>query len=131
MKMTFHTRSPRLFPLEVAPEIVKSTGGDLPLTMQKAAGSFDYLFHFIQLSDKSRKRLKGIYQMNVDEQGGIAIEPLCEYDPVADSWTFRYAMGPAQEEYGRESDHLLLEEMRRQLKALEAGSPYPSEGSHG
>ena len=131
MKMTFHTRSPRLFPLEVATEIVKSTGGDLPLTMQKAAGSFDYLFHFIQLSDKSRKRLKGIYQMNVDEQGGIAIEPLCEYDPVADSWTFRYAMGPAQEEYGRESDHLLLEEMRRQLKALEAGSPYPSEGAHG
>ncbi|MCR4725455.1 MAG: CpaF/VirB11 family protein [Clostridia bacterium] len=131
MKMTFHTRSPRLFPLEVATEIVKSTGGDLPLTMQKAAGSFDYLFHFIQLSDKSRKRLKGIYQMNVDEQGSIAIEPLCEYDPVADSWTFRYAMGPAQEEYGRESDHVLLEEMRRQLKALEAGSPYPSEGAHG
>ncbi|MBQ2095127.1 MAG: Flp pilus assembly complex ATPase component TadA [Firmicutes bacterium] len=131
MKMTFHTRSPRLFPLEVATEIVKSTGGDLPLTMQKAAGSFDYIFHFIQLSDKSRKRLKGIYQMNVDGQGSIAIEPLCEYDPVEDSWTFRYAMGPAQEEYGRESDHVLLEEMRRQLKALEAGPPYPSEGAHG
>ena len=131
MKMTFHTRSPKLFPLEVATEIVKSTGGDLPLTMQKAAGSFDYIFHFIQLSDKSRKRLKGIYQMNVSEAGGIAIEPVCEYDPVTDSWTFRYAMGPAQEEYGRESDHMLLEEMKCQLKALEEGSPYPSEGSHG
>ena len=131
MKMTFHTRSPRLFPLEAATEIVKSTGGDLHLTMQKAAGSFDYIFHFIQLADKSRKRLKGIYQMNVDDQGGIAIEPVCEYDLVEDSWTFRYAMGPAQEEYGRESDHVLLEEMRRQLKALEEGSPYPSEGSHG
>lgn len=131
MKMTFHTRSPRLFPLEVATEIVKSTGGDLQLTMQKAAGSFDYIFHFIQLSDKRRKRLKGIYQMNVDEQGHIAIDPICEYDPVADSWTFRYALGPAQEEYGRESDHVLLEEMRRQLKALEAGSPYVSEGFHG
>ncbi len=131
MKMTFHTRSPRLFPLEAATEIVKSTGGDLHLTMQKAAGSFDYIFHFIQLADKSRKRLKGIYQMNVDDQGGIAIEPVCEYDPVEDSWMFRYAMGPAQEEYGKESDHVLLEEMRRQLKALEEGSPYPSEGSHG
>lgn len=131
MKMTFHTRSPRLFPLEVATEIVKSTGGDLQLTMQKAAGSFDYIFHFIQLSDKRRKRLKGIYQMNVDEQGHIAIDPICEYDPVADSWTFRYALGPVQEEYGRESDHALLEEMRRQLKALEAGSPYVSEGFHG
>ena len=101
------------------------------MTMQKAAGSFDYIFHFIQLSDKSRKRLKGIYQMNVDEQGEIAIEPICEYDPVTDSWSFTYRMGPSQEEYGRESDHVLLEELRGQLKALEAGSPYFSEGSHG
>ncbi len=131
MKMTFHTRSPRLFPLEVATEIVKSTGGDLQLTMQKAAGSFDYIFHFIQLSDKSRKRLKGIYQMNVDEQGAIAIEPICEYDPVEDSWRFTYRMGPAQEEYGRESDHMLLEQMKCQLKGLEEGSPYRSEGFHG
>ena len=131
MKMTFHTRSPRLFALEAATEIVKSTGGDLQLTMQKAAGSFDYLFHFIQLSDKRRKRLKGIYQMNVDEQGAISIEPICEYDPVGDSWTFSYRLGPAQAEYGRESDHRLLEEMCRQLKELEAGSPYRSEGAHG
>ena len=131
MKMTFHTRSPRLFPLEVATEIVKSTGGDLQLTMQKTAGSFDYLLHFIQLSDKRRKRLKGIYQMNVDEKGSIAIEPICEYDPVEDSWHFQYRLGPSQEEYGRESDHVLLEELRSQLKALEAGSPYYSEGSHG
>ncbi|MBR5640566.1 MAG: ATPase [Firmicutes bacterium] len=131
MKMTFHTRSPRLFPLEAATEIVKSTGGDLQLTMQKAAGSFDYIFHFIQLSDKRRKRLKSINQMNVDEQGHISIEPICEYDPLTDSWSFTYRMGPSQEEYGRESDHVLLEEMRVQLKELEAGSPYRSEGSHG
>ncbi len=131
MKMTFHTRSPRLFPLEAATEIVKSTGGDLNLTMQKVAGSFDYIFHFIQLSDKSRKRLKGIYQMNVDEAGEIRVEPVCEYDPKTDSWTFRYALGPAQEEYGLESDWQLLELMKQQLKALADGSPYASEASHG
>ena len=132
MKMTFHTRSPQLFPLEVAMEVQKSTAGcDLQTTMKKAAGSFDYLFHFIQLSDKSRKRLKGIYQMNVDVQGNIEIEPICEYDPVEDSWSFTCRMGPSQEEYARESDHLLLQEMKDLLKALEEGSPYPSEGSHG
>ena len=131
MKMTFHTRSPRLFALEAATEIVKSTGGDLRLTMQKMAGSFDYIFHFIQLSDKRRKRLKGIYQMNVDEQGEIAVEPICEYDPVLDCWSFFSLMGASQEEYARESDHMLLEKMREQLKALEEGSPYHSEGSHG
>ena len=75
--------------------------------------------------------MKGIYQMNVDEAGTIAIEPICEYDPVEDSWTFTYRLGPAQEEYGRESDYMLLEKMRGQLKALEEGSPYRSEGSHG
>lgn len=130
MKMTFHTRSPRLFPLEAATEIVKSTGGDLGLTMQKVAGSFDYIFHFIQLADKRRKRLKGIYEMNVDEAGSISVEPICEYDPIEDSWSFRCSVGPSQEEYGRESDYAMLRTMKEQLEALSRGGPYPSETSH-
>lgn len=127
MKMTFHTRSPKLFPIEAATEIVKSTGGDINLTMCKVAGSFDYLFHFIQLPDKSQKRLKGIFQMNLFEGGEISIEPICSYDPVEDSWSFRYALGEAQEEYGRESEAGLLEAMKSELRALAEGSPYRSE----
>ena len=97
------------------------------LTMCKVAGSFDYLFHFIQLPDKSRKRLKGIFQMNLCEGGEISIEPICSYDPVEDSWSFRYALGEAQEEYGRESGAGLLEAMKSELRALAEGSPYRSE----
>ena len=127
MKMTFHTRSPKLFPLEAATEIVKSTGGDINLTMCKVAGRFDYLFHFIQLPDKSQKRLKGIFQMNLFEGGEISIEPICSYDPVEDSWSFRYLLGEAQEEYGRESGMELLEAMKSELRSLAEGSPYRSE----
>lgn len=126
MKMTFHTRNPKRFPLEVATEIVKSTGGDLHLTMMKVAESFDYLLHFVQLADKSCKRLKGIYQMNLLEDGSCCVEPICEYDPVEDSWSFKALTGPAQEEYGRESDYMEFENMKSILKELEKGSPYYS-----
>ncbi len=127
MKMTFHTRSPKFFPLEAATEIVKSTGGDMHLTMCKVAGSFDYLFHFIQLPDKSQKRLKGIFQMNLCDDGEIKIEPICNYNPLEDSWSFSYAIGESQEEYARESGVELLEAMKAELRSLAEGSPHRSE----
>lgn len=127
MKMTFHTRNPKQFPLEVATEIVKSTGGDLQLTMMKVAESFDYLFHFIQLADKSRKRLKGIYQMYLTEKGEICIDPICSYNPVEDNWTFNYIIGPALYEYGRESDYEEFENMQLILRALAEAGPFRSE----
>ena len=126
MKITFHSRLPGQFPLEAATEIVKSTGGDLKLTMQKVALSFDYLFHFIQLPDKSRKRLKGIYQVCVDESGEIAIDPVCTYDPLADGWTFENRLGPSQEEYGKESSYETLKDFQAQLGLLSERGVIPS-----
>ena len=118
MKITFHSRLPAQFPLEAATEIVKSTGGDLQLTMQKVALSFDYLFHFIQLPDKSRKRLKGISQVCVSEKGEIQIDPICTYNTETDSWKFTYSIGEAQKEYGIESDINSFMNIKEQLKQL-------------
>ena len=126
MKITFHSRLPTQFPLEAATEIVKATGGDLKLTMQKVALSFDYLFHFIQLPDKSRKRLKGIYQVCVSNDGSIAIDPVCTYDPLSDGWTFTELLGTPQEEYGKESDCDALADMREQLRLLSGKGVIPS-----
>ena len=123
MKMTFHSRDPRRFPLETATEIVKTTGGDLPLTMQMVASAFDYLFHFVQLSDKSKKRLKGIYQMCCDEMGTFHVEQICAYDFASESWTFKNEIGNDKKAYGLESDPELFCRFENELRMLaEAGS---------
>ncbi|HPX71001.1 MAG TPA: hypothetical protein PLO47_04635 [Bacillota bacterium] len=119
MKISFHSRLPAQFPLEAATEIVKSTGGDLRLSMQKVALSFDYLFHLIQLKDKSKKRLKGIYQLSVSDKGDIGADPICLYDILEDSWSFFCRIGAEQEEYGCESDYEAFSEMKRELAKLE------------
>ncbi|MBO4819466.1 MAG: Flp pilus assembly complex ATPase component TadA [Firmicutes bacterium] len=118
MKMTFHSRNPEHFPLEAATEIVKTTGGDLPLTMQMVSSAFDYLFHFVQLSDKSQKRLKGIYQMNCDEMGTFHIEQICAYDHESESWSFKNVIGKEQRVYGSESDPDAFRIFERKLEEL-------------
>jgi len=119
MKLTFHSRQPVQFPLEAATEIVKQTGGNLELTMKMIASGFDYLFHFIQLSDKRQKRLKAIYQMQLTEKGDIKIEPICTYQQNQDSWKFYSCIGAMQREYGEESEPKAFLEMQQLLLDLE------------
>jgi len=119
MKMTFHSRLVKQFPLEAATEIVKKTGGDLKLTMQMVGSSLDYLFHFVQLSDKSRKKLKGIYEMNCDENGNISITSICDYIFGLDDWVFHNHISKEKKEYGMESNEAAFIRMEAELKKLE------------
>ncbi len=119
MKLTFHSRNPRQFPLEAATEIIKATGGDLKLTMNMVASGFDFLFHFIQLQDKRQKRLKAIYQMSLDEGDTIKITPICLYDISEESWTFYSDLAADKEEYGLESNPEAFIAMKAQLAELE------------
>jgi pilus assembly protein CpaF len=118
MKLTFHSRDPGSVALEMATEIVKSTGGDLPLTMQMVASAFDYLFHFIQLPDKSQKRLKGIYQIDCSADGTFRTEQICRYDPASESWTFRNCIGERQRSFGEESDGYHFRRFEEELERL-------------
>lgn len=118
MKITFHSRRPKAFPLEAATEIVKATGGNLSLTMQTVASGFDFLFHFIQLSDKREKRLSGIYQMSCDDEGKISIEKICSYNDADNSWEFSCNLFRDKYEYGIESDRQAFGEFFSELKAL-------------
>jgi pilus assembly protein CpaF len=89
LKLTFHCRDALDLPYDVAWEIVRSIGGDLDLTAQKVARSFDFIFHFIQLKEKNRKRLAGIYELDFDRsQRAINVRPLCLYQPAADAWNW-------------------------------------------
>ncbi len=90
--------------------------------MEMVASNFDYLFHFIQLSDKRQKRLKAIYEMSLGASRQIDIRAICEYDIRSGSWRFYDRIGPVQREYASESDPEAFEEMRRELARL-AESP--------
>lgn len=111
MKMTFHTRRPTDFPLDAALEIAKFRDVPLELMQKKVAASFDYIFHFIQLKNKSQKRLNSIYQMDMDtESDQIVMKPVCLYDPVQDRWKFYHTVSKEKRQYAMEED---AEECRR------------------
>ncbi|MDO5441761.1 MAG: ATPase [Bacillota bacterium] len=118
MKVTFHSRNPYQFPLEAATEIVKSTGGDIHLTMNKVASSFDYLFYFTQLSDKSQKRLTGIYELGLDKDEKICIKELLTYNPLKDNWNIKWNMSKDKRDYSIESDAKAYKKLKREVDKL-------------
>lgn len=123
MKLTFHSGDPDQFPLEAAEEIVQATGGDLFMTMRRVATGFDYLFHFIQLSDKREKRLNSIRELNCSEDGRITVSPICAYDALDDSWMFYDRVGAQKRGYALTSDPKAFQDMQKCLRELAAASP--------
>lgn len=124
MKMTFHTRNPLDLPGEVASEIIKTEGGQWDTTRLKVAESFDYIFHFVQLTDKSQKRLRGIYEMGLTtDRREIYVEPICLYDYETDDWTWRDRIGPDKIQLGFEENRSALEKMREELRRLAEAHP--------
>ena len=119
MKMTFHTRNPMDLPGEIASEIVKSEGGQWDNTRLKVAESFDYIFHFVQLTDKSQKRLLGIYEMGLTEnRADVCIVPICLYDYEKDDWAWKYHIGEDKQRLGFEENRARMDEMKMLLKEL-------------
>lgn len=119
MKMTFHSREPLDLPYDVAREIVNSFGGDIHTTAKKVAGCFDYVFHFIQLSNKSEKRLKSIYEMNYDrENGNILMNEICRYENETGRWRWTYAMNPSKVTLGQEENPETFRLFTAQLDGL-------------
>ena len=122
MKLTFHCKDPMDFPFDAAWEIVKTCGGDLETMKRKVAACFDYIFHFAQLKDKSKKRLKGIYEMSVGPEGEIKIVRICGYDYAADSWIWKYHIGGALREFAVAEDEEAFLDFDRILRSLAAES---------
>lgn len=122
LKITFHTKSPVDFPYDVAAEIIKQLGGDIHFVARKVADSFDYIFHFIQLKNKSQKRLKSIYELSYDYAAQeICMMEICTYNYQEDAWTWTARVGADKERTGREEDPEVFERFLRNLKELENG----------
>jgi pilus assembly protein CpaF len=116
VKITYHTREPLNFPYDVASEIVASQGGDVNFMSRKVASSFDYIFHFIQLKDKNKKKLKSIHELSYDRNTDkISMKLLCEYDHLSDKWKWRNIISSDKQKAALEEDVTVFEDFANML----------------
>ncbi len=122
VKITFHTTDILDFCYDVADEIIRVYGGSLFSTMLKVAGSFQYIFQFIQLQDKSQKRLKAIYNLR-HEGSRIIIHQICKYDLKTDSWKWKYDVGKKSKIIGEEENPEMFQVFCKELRDLSEKYP--------
>lgn len=123
LKMTFHEREPCDFCMDAAAETVKSMGGDLQMTARAVAKSFDYIFHFIQLKDKSQKRLNSIYEISYEDRTrSVHYHRLCKYEPETDSWKWAYHISEDKQKAGEDEDAEAFKEFSSLLAELGGGT---------
>jgi pilus assembly protein CpaF len=124
VKITFHTGDALDFCYDVADEIYKLHKGDLGSHITKVAKSFQYLFQFIQLPDKSKKRLKAIWEIRYDPLlRRIRMYRICKYDHASDLWSWANTLGKDKEEFALEEDPGAFLDFRRLLAELSRTSP--------
>ena len=131
VKITFHTRDPIDFCYDVASEITKMLGGDTKDMAKKVAKSFDYLFHFVQLRDKSQKRLNAIYEVAYDyPTDTITVIELCRYSYERDDWAFNYVLSQDKRRAGLDEDAEAFAHYESYLKKLAETYPLENPGAY-
>jgi pilus assembly protein CpaF len=138
-KSTIHLTDVFDLPYDIANMIVNKKGGSLEHTIIKVAKSFHYVFSFIQLADRSQKRLKGIYEIRYNyKTHNISIHQICIYDLKSDSWSFANDIGVDKEDIAKEENYDAFKSFENELKKLagrfpmknyEAVIPFYSKGS--
>jgi len=124
-KSTIHLTDVFDLPYDIANMIISKRGGSLDHTIIKVAKSFHYIFSFIQLPDRSKKRLKGIYEVRYDNvDHTIKIIEICRYDFNNDNWTFYYEIGEDKEEIAVEENYDEFIKFKSELKLL--AEKYPN-----
>jgi len=123
-KSTVHLTDVFDLPYDIANMIVGAKGGNLEHTIIKVTKSFHYVFEFIQLADRSKKRLKGIYEIRYDFMTSrISIHQICSYGFDTDSWTFSYDVGEDKEAIAREENWQAFLLFKEELKKLSEKFP--------
>lgn len=126
-KSTVHLTDVADIPYDIANMIINTRGGNLEHTTIKVAKSFNYVFEFIQLKDRSKKRLKGIYELRYDyKDHKISIHQILKYDFRTDFWTFNYEIGEDKESIAIEENFEEFESFKKELKALSKKYPMKS-----
>jgi pilus assembly protein CpaF len=127
-KLTAHFTRAVDFPYNVADKIVNKYGGSLYSTIIKVAQNFHYIFEFIQLRNKSQKRLKAIYEIRYDFlTQKISLHQICKYIFKTDSWSFKCDIGKDKLSIADEEDIEAGKRFKEKLKELEEKYPYEGE----
>ncbi len=130
VKMSFHTGNATNFCFDVAQLISKELGGDVWANMIQVAEGFNYVFSFQQLShDKSKKKLKGIYEIRFDPESLlISSHQICKYNYENNNWEYKYDIGERLEEIGTEESVEAIKKFKEILKKL--SEEKPMQGNH-
>lgn len=124
-KITAHIQEAEDFPYSMAQEICRVYGGNVDDTSIMAVKAWNITLSFIQLEDKSQKRLEGIYFNEYNrETHTIKIHNICKYDIDTDSWKFNYEMPKSFEEIGKRQNRGAFAIMKNELKTLADKFPF-------
>ena len=128
VKSTYHSADATDFVYDAANEIIAKFGGDLQSTMIKLAKGYHYLYEFIQLHDRSKKRLKGVYELRYDaETRSITIHQIIKYDYKTDDWFYKFDIGRDKEEIALQEEGAAYETFSSELKKLAIAKPLVGE----
>jgi pilus assembly protein CpaF len=128
-KLCYHIKFVEDFCYDVANKIITQFGGNLDYHIVKVAKSYQYIFEFVQLSDKSQKRLKGIHEVRYDKSTyEISFHAICKYDFDKDSWTFKNDIGDDKKLIAYESERNAFDIFSSELSKLE--KLYPMVGDN-
>ncbi|MFA5528502.1 MAG: ATPase, T2SS/T4P/T4SS family [Peptostreptococcales bacterium] len=127
VKITFHTTDVFDFCYDVADEVVRVYGGSFRGTIMKVSKSFQFIFNFIQLKDKSQKRLEGIYTLEL-ENNEIVFRPICKYESAGDRWTWKREIGVKVKEMGLREDEGMYAMFEKELDLLSKQFPMVGAG---
>jgi len=123
-KSTIHLTDVADLPYDIANMIVNAKGGSLSHTIIKVAKSFHYVFEFIQLAERSKKRLKAIYEIRYNHRTyKISIHQILKYKFETDSWTFSYDIGDDKKAIAIEENYSSFISFRNELKKLSLKFP--------
>lgn len=123
-KLCYHIKFVEDFCYDVANKIITNFGGNLDYHIVKVAKSYQYLFEFVQLEDKSKKRLKGIHEVRYDKNThSISYHTICKYNYDTDSWTFRNDIGEDKKLIAYETEKNAFNVFFEELSRLEQKFP--------
>jgi pilus assembly protein CpaF len=118
-KTTMHLTFVEDICYDIANKIMSVYGGNLDYHIAKVAKSFNYVFHFIQLKDRSQKRLESVYEIRYDRQTHkITMHCICKYNYQDDNWSFSYAMGEDKKAIAIQEDFESFKILDFELKRL-------------
>lgn len=128
VKSTFHTADATDFVYDAASEIIQEFGGELWPTIIKVAKGYHYLYEFVQLKEKTKKRLKGIYEIRYNPHNfDISVHQIVKYNFSTDDWSYKFDIGEDKEQIAQQENYQAYKIYKEELMKLAENKPMVGE----